>query len=110
MYSEYVLKMVPKVLTQVDRDKHSKNYGDCDRNHWHLKTRDFSSAILQQTGLTIALLYAIDFPGNVFYRKDVMREWAIGTVYYWKKIQLKDGSFNEYYPNEHGGAEFILLH
>ena len=102
MYSEYVLKMVPKVLTQVDRDKHSKNYGDCDRNHWHLKTRDFSSAILQQTGLTIALLYAIDFPGNVFYRKDVMREWAIGTVYYWKKIQLKDGSFNEYYPNEHG--------
>lgn len=102
MYSEYVLKMAPKVLTQVDRDKHSKNYGDCDRNHWHLKIRDFSSAILQQTGLTIALLYAVDFPGNVFYKKDMMREWAISTVYYWEKIQLKDGSFNEYYPNEHG--------
>ena len=102
MYSEYVLKMAPKVLTQVDRDKHSKNFGDCDRNHWHLKIRDFSSAILQQTGLTLALLYTVDFPGNRFYQKEVVREWAVGTVYYWKSIQLKDGSFNEYYPHEHG--------
>ncbi|MCM1386218.1 MAG: hypothetical protein NC231_02735 [Bacillus sp. (in: Bacteria)] len=102
MYSEYVLKMAPRVLTQVDRDKHSKNYGDCDRNHWHLKIRDFSSAILQQTGLALALLYTVDFPENRFYQKDVVREWAISTVYYWKSIQLKDGSFNEYYPHEHG--------
>lgn len=102
MYTEYILKMAPKVLTQVDRDKHSKNFGDCDRNHWHLKIRDFSSAILQQTGLTLALLYTVDFEGNRFYRKEVVREWAVGTVYYWCSIQLKDGSFNEYYPNEHG--------
>lgn len=102
MYTEYVLKMVPKVLSQVDRDRHSKNFGDCDRNHWHLKIRDFSSAILQQTGLTIAMLYTLDFPGNIFYQKDVVREWAAGTVRYWRQIQLKDGSFNEYYPNEHG--------
>lgn len=102
MYTEYVLKMAPKVLSQVDRDKHSKNFGDCDRNHWHLKVRDFSSAILQQTGLTIAMLYLLDFPGNIFYRKDVVREWAVGTVRYWRSIQLRDGSFNEYYPHEHG--------
>ena len=102
MYTEYILKMAPKVLTQVDRDKHSKNFGDCDRNHWHLKIRDFSSAILQQTGLTLALLYTVDFPGNRFYQKDIVKEWAVGTVYYWKSIQLKDGSFNEYYPHEHG--------
>ncbi len=102
MYTEYILKMTPKVLTQVDRDKHSKNFGDCDRNHWHLKIRDFSSAILQQTGLTLALLFTVDFPGNRFYQKEVVREWAVGTVYYWKAIQLKDGSFNEYYPHEHG--------
>lgn len=102
MFAEYILKIVPKVLTQVDRDRHSKNYGDCDRNHWHLKIRDFSSAILQQTGLSMALLYQVDFPGNIFYGNDMVKEWAEGTVYYWKSIQLKDGSFNEYYPNEHG--------
>jgi len=102
MYSEYIIKMIPKVLTQVDRDKHSKNYGDCDRNHWHLKVRDFSSAILQQTGLSIALLYMIPFEDNVFYQKENVKEWAEATVRYWRKIQLRDGSFNEYYPNEHG--------
>lgn len=102
MYTEYVLKMVPKVLSQVDRDKHSKNFGDCDRNHWHLKIRDFSSAILQQTGLSLAILYTLDFPGNIFFGKDMVKEWAEGTVHYWKSIQLRDGSFNEYYPNEHG--------
>ena len=102
MFSKYILKTVPKVLTQVDRDKHSKNYGDCDRNHWHLKTRDFSSAILQQTGLSMALLYQVDFPGNIFYGNGMVKEWAESTVYYWKSIQLRDGSFNEYYPHQHG--------
>lgn len=102
MFSEYILKLAPRVLSQVDRDRHSKNYGDCDRNHWHLKVRDFSSAILQQTGLALALLYQLDFEGNLFYGRQEVREWAQATVCYWRKIQLKDGSFNEYYPNEHG--------
>lgn len=102
MFSEYILKLAPRVLSQVDRDRHSKNYGDCDRNHWHLKVRDFSSAILQQTGLALALLYRLDFEGNLFYGRQEVREWAQATVSYWRKIQLKDGSFNEYYPNEHG--------
>lgn len=102
MFSEYILKIAPRVMTQVDRDRHSKNYGDCDRNHWHLKIRDFSSAILQQTGLSMALLYQVDFPGNIFYGNDMVKEWAQSTVYYWMSIQLRDGSFNEYYPHEHG--------
>ena len=102
MFSEYIIKTAPRVLTQVDRDKHSKNYGDCDRNHWHLKIRDFSSAILQQTGLSMALLYQVEFPGNVFCGNAMVKEWAEATVHYWKSIQLRDVSFNEYYPNEHG--------
>lgn len=101
-YRNYILKNIPKVLTQVDRDCHSKTYGSCDRNYWHLKIRDFSSAILQQTGLTMAILYKTDFDGNVFYQNSDVAEWAKATVYFWEKIQLKDGSFNEYYPNEHG--------
>lgn len=102
IYSSHILKMAPKVLSQIDRDKDSKNYGDCDRNHWHLKTRDFSSAILQQSGLAVALMYLVDFPGNIFFGRDDVKQWAIATVSYWQKIQLRDGSFNEYYPNEHG--------
>lgn len=102
VYEAYINKIVPKVLTQVDRDIHSRTYGSCDRNFWHLKIRDFSSAILQQTGLALFLLYELDFGGNICFGKTDVREWAKGTLYFWKKIQLKDGSFNEYWPNEHG--------
>lgn len=102
IYTGFINKAVPKVLSQVDRDKHSKTFGSCDRNFWHLKTRDFSSAILQQTGLALQLLYELDFEGNICYNKSDVKEWAEATVYFWKKIQLKDGSLNEYYPNEHG--------
>ncbi len=102
MYENFILKTVPRVLSQIDRDKHSTTYGCCDRNHWHLKTRDFASAILQQSGLALALLYNVDFEGNVYYKHEYVKEWAEATCYYLKKIQLSDGSFNEYYPHEHG--------
>ena len=102
MYTDFILTNIPRILTQVDRDNYSKTYGSCDRNYWHLKIRDFSSAILQQTCLTIALLYTTEFEGNVYYRNHNIREWSIACLRYMKMIQLKDGSFNEYYPNEHG--------
>lgn len=102
IYADFILKHAPKVLTQIDRDEHSPTFGSCDRNFWHLKTRDFSSAILQQSGLALALLYATPFEGNMYYRNENVRAWALGTLRFWQKIQLSDGSFNEYYPNEHG--------
>ncbi len=101
-YEKIIQLNAPKVMSQIDRDKHSRTYGCCDRNHWHLKTRDFSSAILQQAGLSCLLLYLLNFDNNEFYNKNCVREWAKGTLSYWCLIQLKDGSFNEYYPNEHG--------
>ena len=102
VYNDFILKNMPKIITQIDRDVHSTTYGSCDRNHWHLKIRDFSSAILQQSGLALAILYDLEFKGNIYYKNENMRKWAEATVYYWAKIQLRDGSFNEYYPNEHG--------
>lgn len=102
IYTDFILKNIPRVLTQIDRDEHSQTYGSCDRNHWHLKIRDFTSAILQQTGLSLAIVYKYDFNGNIYFKNESIKKWAKATVYYWAKIQLKDGSFNEYYPWEHG--------
>ncbi|PKM82248.1 MAG: hypothetical protein CVU89_06285 [Firmicutes bacterium HGW-Firmicutes-14] len=101
-YAGFILKHTPKVITQIDRDEDSLTFGSCDRNYWHLKTRDFSSAILQQTSLTLALLYKLDFAGNIYFANEAVKEWAIGALEFWKGIQLTDGAFNEYYPNEHG--------
>lgn len=101
-YLQYILDKMPVLLTQVDRDEDSPTFGSCDRNYWHLKIRDFSSAILQQAGLAIALVNKINFKNNIYYGKEQLETWSKATLYFWKNIQLRDGSFNEYYPNEHG--------
>lgn len=101
-YSALILNSTPRVLSQIDRDPHSLTYGSCDRHYWHYKMHDFSSAILQQAGLALAILYQLDFAGNIYYGNENVKEWATSTVRYWAKIQLKDGSYNEYYPSEHG--------
>ncbi len=101
VYTHFILKNVPRVLTQIDRDIDSPTFGCCDRNYWLLKIRDFPSAVLQQSCLTLAGLYDIPFKGNIYYRSPTVFDTAIGTLKFWKKIQLNDGSFSEYYPNEH---------
>ncbi len=101
-YEKFINMHMPIILTAIDRDEDSKTYGSCDRNFWHLKIRDFSSAILQQSCLTLAMAYKYDYSNNNYYNNDKIREWSIAALKYMGKIQLKDGSFNEYYPNEHG--------
>ncbi len=101
-YSSFVLDRMQLILTQIDRDEDSPTYGCCDRNHWHLKIRDFASAILQQSSLTLAMAYATDFEGNIYFKNKNIFKWAKAAIEFWRSIQLKDGSFNEYYPNEHG--------
>ena len=101
-YARYVLANFPRILTQIDRDRDSLTYGSCDRNHWHYKIRDFSSAILQQSALSLAIIHDSDFPGNIYYKNKNIEEWAKACLSYLIKIQLRDGSFNEYFPYEHG--------
>jgi len=101
-YRRYVLENVPRLLSQLDRDKNSPTYGCFDRNHWHYKIRDFSSIVLQQGTLALALLYSNNFEGNIYYQNPKIKEWIIASLDYWGKVQLRDGSFNEYWPNEHG--------
>ncbi|MBI2135951.1 hypothetical protein HYU06_02690 [Candidatus Woesearchaeota archaeon] len=110
-YISFVLQLAPRILTQIDRDTDSPTFGCCDRNFWHYKVRDFSSAILQQSGLGLALLYKNDFPGNIYYAKNEIKETAAAALNYWRKIQHNDGSFDEYWPNEHSipAAVFSLF-
>ena len=101
-YASFIQINLPRVLTQIDRDPDSPTYGCCDRNYWHYKIRDYSSAILQQSGLVLAKLYQLDFPGNLLFQNQMSVDMATATLDFWRKIQLADGSFNEYYPHEHG--------
>ena len=102
MYRGFILTHFPRLLTQLDRDADSPYYGSFDRNFWHYKIRDFSSAIVQQAGLCLALMYKYTFDGNRFQGKEKLKDWACASINFWSMIQLDDGSFNEYYPGEHG--------
>lgn len=58
---------------------------------------------MRQFGVhSLALVYKYDFPGNIYKGKIKIRDWAIAGMDFWAKIQHKDGSFDEFYPNKGG--------
>ncbi|MFH1452863.1 MAG: prenyltransferase/squalene oxidase repeat-containing protein [Armatimonadota bacterium] len=101
-YYNLVLKMAPRLLTLLDREEFSATYGCFDRSFWHYKfITDYPCARYQEAVLVLALLYTQQFPGNVYFRNERVLNWAKAALLYWTRIQNKDGSFNEAYPNEH---------
>jgi hypothetical protein len=101
-YRSFVLENIPRMLTQLDRDKDSPTYGSFDRDFWHYKIRDFSSMVLQQGSLSLARIYLNHFPDNIYFKNEKIYDLALASVDFWQRVQLRDGSFNEYYPFEHG--------
>jgi len=88
------------MLSWIDRRPGSLTYGCSDRNYWHYKIVDFPCAMLQETALTLALLYSTKFKGNYYYKKNYIKNLALAQIAYWQKIQNKNGSFDEFFPNE----------
>ncbi|MBF0196275.1 MAG: hypothetical protein HQL32_01125 [Planctomycetes bacterium] len=99
-YSKVALHMMVNILTNLDRDSDSPTYGSFDRNMWNYKMRDFSSALLQQGSLTLALAYKHDFEGNIYFNNKFIREYAIAGIRFLSRIQLKCGGFEEYWAHE----------
>ena len=60
----FVLDNASRMLSWIDRRPGSLTYGCSDRNYWHYKIVDFPCAMLQETALTLALLYSTKFEGN----------------------------------------------
>jgi len=90
-----------RALGLADRDAGSPTFGCCDRNYWHYKIIDFANARFQEAGHLFALAYAIEAPGNAFFRKARMLEWGRAAWRFWLARRNSDGSLAEVYPNEH---------
>lgn len=102
IFFEDVIKFIPRILSLLDRNRYSPTYGCFDRNYWHYKTlTDFPSAIYQYGTLILALLYDNQFTGNIYYKNPDILKYTKAGMLFWSKIQNRDGSFNEWYPNEH---------
>lgn len=101
-YLQLALGSIPRLFSLLDRNPFSPTYGCLDRAYWHYKTlTDFPSATYQQAALTLTLLCLEDFEGNIYFKNQKVREYALAALLYWSKIQRRDGSFDEWYPNEH---------
>ena len=79
--------LLPRILTQVCRDKFSPLYGSFDRNWWHYKIRDFSSLILQQGGYSLYCYYK---NSDEFKNNNVILNLIKASAYFWNKQAKKD--------------------
>lgn len=112
IYAEKALCQIPRLLSLQDRNAYSPTYGCFKRTYWLDKTVDFPDALPQFGVLSLALAYTQDMPGNIYKDQPKMLEWTLAGMRYWTKIQHRDGSFDEFYPNEHGwtGPTGFLLY
>ena len=104
LYAKKAISQVPRILGMLDRNEFSPTYGCFDRIYWLDKSIDFPSAILQLHTHILALVYSHPYPDNIFYKQDKIKRWCFAGMKYWIQIQHKDGSFDEFYPNERGWA------
>ena len=74
------------------------------KNYWHFKTKDFPSATHQMGVEFLARLWDLSYEDNAYYKDPHLLEWIKAGIAYTCSIQHKDGSFDEWYPNERGWA------
>ncbi len=92
---------IPRLLTLLDRNPYGDTSGLFDRDFWHFKTSDFSSASFQMGVGILAKLYCSD----TFYSKNkILINFIQKAISSTDKIQHKDGTFDEWYPGERGWA------
>lgn len=101
IYLDIVLQQVPRLLGLLDRNPLSRTYGCFDRQYWHYHVVDFPAARYQEACLTLALLYQIKHRKNPYYQNRLILKWIRASLDFWRKMQRRDGSFDEWYPYEH---------
>lgn len=101
-YSNLALEQIPRILGNLDRNPFSPSYGCFHRDYWLDKTSDFPDAVRQFGTQALAIIYKNEMPNNIYFEQPKILEWAIAAMNFWCKIQHRDGSFDEFYPNERG--------
>jgi hypothetical protein len=104
IYAKKAISQIPRLLSAQDRNRFSPTFGCMNREFWLCRATDFPSSIAQFGVHALALVYAHNMPGNIYYQHPKVLEWTLAGMEYWTKIQHNDGSFDEFYPNERGWA------
>ncbi len=100
IFLEHALRNVPRLLSLMDRNPASKTYGCFDRTFWHYKKSDMPISSLQSGVYSMALLYSYKLSNNPYHENKRVLSWILAGINYWCRLCNKNGSFNDYYPNE----------
>ena len=100
LYLACIRSEIPRLLSLMDRDAHSKTFGCMDRTYWAWKFTDFPGARFQEGVCAMAFLYATPFENNVLYQNANLLRWITAGINFWCGIQRPSGDFDEAYPQE----------
>lgn len=111
LFAREALAQIPKILTLLDRNRHSPTYGCFDRNFWHYKMIDFPGGMAQEFVWPLALAYDTDILDNPYYHQPSIKQWVAAGILYAARSAHADGSCDDYFPFERAGgaAAFSLL-
>ena len=111
-FSNLALKARDRAFHLLDRNAYSKTFGCFDRYYWHFKTKDFPSSSYQMAVEFLARVWSDSHKENALYKNPQLLNWIKAALRYTCSIQHKDGSFDEWYPNERGwaGPTSYILH
>src|SRR3989338_3382062 len=99
-FLEMALSETARILSLQDRNPISPTYGSFDREYWQYKKVDTPYASVQGAVFSLALLYKNRLYNNPYYKNKKIIEWIVAGIRFLSKIQKRNGSFDEYYPNE----------
>lgn len=100
MYLLEFERVARRAYCQWNREASSPSFGCFDRAHWGWKKTDFPDATLQY-GVKLCIEFA-----QRRGKTDALGDWLSGYVRFLEKIQRRDGSFDQCYPNERAPGVF----
>ncbi|MEW5691811.1 MAG: hypothetical protein AB1765_00790 [Candidatus Hydrogenedentota bacterium] len=110
IYLAKSLYEINRIISLIDRSIASTTYGCFDRRYWSWRIGDIPNASLQYGILPLTLVRATKFEGNNYYQNKVIKEWILAGLKYWIKIQNRNGSLNQFFPNEQSvGTTYYIL-
>ena len=101
LFYKYSIKSVPRILSNMNRNPLSSSYGCMHRDYWMYKTSDFSDAIRQFPTYALSMIYKKNLEFFDYDKKNLL-SIITASLDFTFSIQHKDGSFDEFYPNERG--------
>lgn len=104
VYLQYSLPAMERLMGLVDKNPLSPTYGCFDKTYWHHRLTDFPSITRQQGILCLAYFYKWISKQNPYQESKEILSIVEGAVLFTVKNQHKDGSYDEWYPNERGWA------